>query len=197
MPVDGRPRLEFNPPAITRLPEESMPYTLKVNGKTQTVDVEPDTPLLWVLRDTIGLVGTKFGCGMGLCGACTVHLDGVAVRGCQTQVSAVGAKAITTIEGVGSSEVGAKVQKAWIDHDVIQCGYCQAGQIMSASALLSKTPQPTNKQIEQAMSGNICRCATYTRIKSAIRQAAGLTPALAEAPAPRQVLADASTDRKA
>ena len=174
-----------------------MPYTLKVNGKTQTVDVEADTPLLWVLRDTIGLVGTKFGCGMGLCGACTVHLDGVAVRGCQTAISTVGAKAVTTIEGVGSTEIGAKVQKAWIDHDVIQCGYCQAGQIMSASALLSKTPQPTDKQIEQAMNGNICRCATYTRIKSAIRQAAGLTPALAEAPAPRQVLADASTDHKA
>ena len=174
-----------------------MPYTLKVNGKMQTVDVEPDTPLLWVLRDTIGLVGTKFGCGMGLCGACTVHLDGVAVRGCQTQVSAVGAKAVTTIEGVGATPIGARVQKAWIDHDVIQCGYCQAGQIMSATALLSKTPQPSDKQIEQAMNGNICRCATYTRIKSAIRQAAGLTPALAEAPAPRQVLADASSDHKA
>ena len=174
-----------------------MSYTLKVNGQVQTVDVEADTPLLWVLRDTIGLVGTKFGCGIGMCGACTVHLDGVAVRGCQTQVGTVGAKAITTIEGVGSSEVGAKVQKAWIDHDVMQCGYCQAGQIMSATALLSKTPQPTDKQIEQAMNGNICRCATYTRIKSAIRQAAGLTPALAEAPAPRQVLAQASTDHRA
>ncbi len=150
-----------------------------------------------MLRDTIGLVGTKFGCGMGLCGACTVHLDGVAVRGCQTRISTVGAKAVTTIEGVGSSELGARVQKAWIDHDVIQCGYCQAGQIMSATALLSKTPQPSDKQIEQAMSGNICRCATYTRIKSAIRQAAGLTQALAEAPSPRQVLADASTDHKA
>jgi isoquinoline 1-oxidoreductase alpha subunit len=174
-----------------------MPYTLKVNGKMQTVDVEADTPLLWVLRDTIGLVGTKFGCGMGLCGACTVHLDGVAVRGCQTQISTVGTKAITTIEGISATEVGARVQKAWIDHDVIQCGYCQAGQIMSASALLSKTPQPTDKQIETAMNGNICRCATYTRIKSAIRQAAGLTPVLAEAPAPRQVLAQAATDHKA
>jgi isoquinoline 1-oxidoreductase alpha subunit len=174
-----------------------MPYTLKVNGKMQTVDVEADTPLLWVLRDTIGLVGTKFGCGMGLCGACTVHLDGVAVRGCQTQISTVGTKAITTIEGISATEVGARVQKAWIDHDVIQCGYCQAGQIMSASALLSKTPQPTDKQIETAMNGNICRCATYTRIKSAIRQAAGLTPVLAEAPAPRQVLAQAAADHKA
>ena len=174
-----------------------MAYAIKVNGKMQTVDVESDTPLLWVLRDTIGLVGSKFGCGAGLCGACTVHLDGVAVRGCQTQVSTVGTKAITTIEGIGATEVGARVQKAWIDHDVIQCGYCQAGQIMSASALLSKTPQPTDKQIDTAMNGNICRCATYTRIKSAIRQAAGLTPALAEAPAPRQVLAQAATDHKA
>ena len=169
-----------------------MAYTLKVNGKSQTVDVEADTPLLWVLRDTIGLVGSKFGCGIGMCGACTVHLDGVAVRSCQTQISTVGTKAVTTIEGVGATPIGQKVQTAWIDHDVIQCGYCQAGQIMSASALLAKTPQPTDAQIDRAMSGNICRCATYTRIKSAIRQAAGLAPALAEAPAPRQVLADAA-----
>src|SRR6201996_4482537 len=174
-----------------------MAYTLKVNGKMQTVDVEADTPLLWVLRDTIGLVGTKFGCGIGMCGACTVHLDGVAVRGCQTRISTVGTKAVTTIEGVGATDLGAKVQKAWIDHDVIQCGYCQAGQIMSATALLSKTPQPTDAQITGAMAGNPCRCATNTRIKSAIRQAAGLTPALAEAPAPQQVLADASVARKA
>src|SRR3569623_3797857 len=133
----------------------SMAYALKVNGKMHTVDVEADTPLLWVLRDTIGLVGTKFGCGAGLCGACTVHLDGVAVRGCQTRISTVGTKAITTIEGVGSTELGAKVQKAWIDHDVLQCGYCQAGQIMRATSLLSKTAKPTDKQIEQAMNGNI------------------------------------------
>src|ERR1700749_48311 len=174
-----------------------MPYTLKVNGKMQTVDVEADTPLLWVLRDTIGLVGTKFGFGVGMCGACTVHLDGVAVRGGQTRISKVGAKAVTTIEGISANDLGAKVQKAWIDHDVIQCGYCQAGQIMSATALLTKTPQPTDKQIEQGMNGNICRCATYTRIKSAIRQAAGLTPALAEAPAPHMVLADAAANHKA
>jgi len=174
-----------------------MPYTLKVNGKMQTVDVEPDTPLLWVLRDTIGLVGTKFGCGVGMCGACTVHLDGVAVRGCQTRISTVGTKAVTTIEGVGSTDIGAKLQKAWIDHDVIQCGYCQAGQIMNAASLLTKTPHPSDQQIEAGMAGNLCRCATYTRIKSAIRQAAGLTPALAEAPAPRQVLADAATAPKA
>ena len=174
-----------------------MPYSITVNGKKHTVDVEDDTPLLWVLRDTIGLVGPKFGCGGGFCGACTVHLDGTAVRSCQIQISKVGAKAVTTIEGVDASAIGRKVQKAWIDHDVIQCGYCQAGQIMSATALLTKTPQPSDKQIETAMNVNICRCATYTRIKSAIRQAAGLTPALAEAPAPRQVLAQASTDHKA
>ena len=158
-----------------------MPYTLKVNGKMQTVDVEADTPLLWVLRDTIGLVGTKYGCGVGLCGACTVHLDGVAVRGCQTRVSTVGTKAITTIEGVGSSELGAKVQKAWIDHDVIQCGYCQAGQIMSATSLLTKTPRPTDAQIEAGMAGNICRCATYFRIRAGIHRAAELMAAGKEA----------------
>ena len=174
-----------------------MAYTLKVNGKAMTADVEADTPLLWVLRDTLGLVGAKFGCGAGLCGACTVHLDGNAVRSCQVQVSTIGAKSVTTIEGISANPVGAKVQKAWIDHDVIQCGYCQAGQIMSATALLSKTPQPTDQQIERAMNGNICRCATYTRIKSAIRQAAGLTPDLAQAPAPRQVLADVAAAPKA
>jgi isoquinoline 1-oxidoreductase alpha subunit len=174
-----------------------MAYTIQVNGKAQTVDVESDTPLLWVLRDTIGLVGAKYGCGVGLCGACTVHLDGVAVRSCQTQISTVGTKAVTTIEGIGSNSLGAAVQKAWIDHDVIQCGYCQAGQIMSATALLTKTPQPTDVQIDRAMAGNICRCATYTRIKSAIRQASGQTPALAAAPAPHQVLASAFTPAKA
>jgi isoquinoline 1-oxidoreductase alpha subunit len=168
-----------------------MPYTIKVNGKSQTVDVESDTPLLWVLRDTVGLVGSKFGCGAGLCGACTVHLDGTAVRSCQVQISAVGTKAVTTIEGVGATPVGISLQKAWIDHDVIQCGYCQAGQIMSAASLLAKTPKPSDAQIDQAMAGNICRCATYIRIKSAIRQAAGQTPALAAAPAPREVLASA------
>ena len=174
-----------------------MPYTLTVNGKRETVDVPADMPLLWVLRDVLDLKGPKFGCGIAQCGACTVHLDGVAVRGCQTQVSTVGTKAVTTIEGVGATAIGAKVQKAWIDHDVIQCGYCQAGQIMNAASLLTKTPHPSDQQIEAGMAGNLCRCATYTRIKSAIRQAAGLTPALAEAPAPKQVLADASTAPKA
>ena len=152
-----------------------MAYAIKVNGEMRTVDVEADTPLLWVLRDTIGLVGSKFGCGAGLCGACTVHLDGVAVRGCQTQISTVGARAVTTIEGIGSSQIGAKVQKAWIDHDVIQCGYCQAGQIMAATALLAHTPHPTDTEIDAAMSGNICRCGTYTRIRQAIHEAAGAT----------------------
>ena len=169
-----------------------MAYTLKVNGKVQTVDVESDTPLLWVLRDTIGMVGTKFGCGAGLCGACTVHLDGVAVRSCQTPISRVGVKAVTTIEGIGETPIGASVQKAWIDHDVMQCGYCQAGQIMSATSLLKKTPQPTDDQIESAMTGNICRCACYTRIRTAIRQAAGMAPALVAAPSPQILVASAA-----
>ena len=151
-----------------------MSYAIKVNGKMQTVDVEADTPLLWVLRDTIGLVGTKFGCGMGLCGACTVHLDGVAVRGCQTPVSTVGTRAITTIEGVGATEIGARVQKAWIDHDVIQCGYCQAGQIMTAAALLKRNPRPNDADIDRELAGNLCRCASYVRVRAGIKRAAEL-----------------------
>jgi isoquinoline 1-oxidoreductase alpha subunit len=154
-----------------------MPYTLKINGQTKTVDIEPDTPLLWVLRDALHMKGTKFGCGMAQCGACTVHLDGVAVRSCITRIDAVKNRAITTIEAMSSDPVGARVQKAWLEVDVPQCGYCQAGQIMSATALLSKTPKPTDAQIDAAMRGNICRCATYNRIRAAIKTAAGIQAA--------------------
>ncbi len=151
-----------------------MAYTLTVNGKTMTVDAEPDMPMLWVLRDVLDMKGTKFGCGAAYCGACTIHLDGVPVRGCQTPISRVGDKKITTIEGIGASPVGAKVQAAWMEVDVMQCGYCQAGQIMSATALLTRTPKPSDAEIDQAMNGNICRCATYNRIRAAIKTAAGL-----------------------
>jgi isoquinoline 1-oxidoreductase alpha subunit len=151
-----------------------MSYTINVNGKPRTVDVADDTPLLWVLRDELELKGSKFGCGMGLCGACTVHINGSAARSCVTPISAVGDAKITTIEGIGESAVGKKVQDAWLALDVMQCGYCQAGQIMSATALLEKNPKPTDKDIDDAMSGNLCRCATYVRIRKAIKQAAGL-----------------------
>ncbi len=144
-----------------------MAYTIKVNGKPRTVDVEGDTPLLWVLRDVLDMKGSKFGCGMALCGACTVHIDGQATRSCVTPISAVGAASVTTIEGVGATPVGKKVQAAWTEIDVPQCGYCQAGQIMSATALLTKTPKPTDADIDAAMQGNICRCATYGRIRAA------------------------------
>jgi isoquinoline 1-oxidoreductase alpha subunit len=154
-----------------------MRYSLTVNKKERQVDVDGDTPLLWVLRDELDLKGSKFGCGMGLCGACTVHLDGSPIRSCVTPVSAVGGRAITTIEGVGDSAVGKKVQTAWLDLDVMQCGYCQAGQIMSACALLERNPKPSDQDINTAMSGNICRCCTYTRIRAAIKQAAGLPTA--------------------
>ena len=147
---------------------------LSVNGKPYSVDADPDTPLLWVLRDFLELTGTKFGCGMALCGACTVHLDGVAVRSCQTPISAATGKKITTIEGVGASKVGKAVQDAWLAIGVPQCGYCQAGQIMSATALLQSNPKPTDNDIDGAMSGNLCRCGTYTRIRSAIKVAAGM-----------------------
>ena len=146
---------------------------LTVNGKARQVNVDPNTPLLWVLRDTLGMTGTKFGCGAQLCGACTVHLDGQPVRSCGAPVSAAVGKKITTIEGVGATPVGKKVQAAWTELDVPQCGYCQSGQIMSASALLARTPKPTDEDIDGAMSGNICRCGTYGRIRSAIKQAAG------------------------
>jgi isoquinoline 1-oxidoreductase alpha subunit len=150
-----------------------MAFTLTVNGERRTADVDGDTPLLWVLRDTLGLVGAKFGCGAALCGACTVHLDGEAIRSCVTPISEVGGKKVTTIEGIGKTPVGAKVQEAWKAIDVPQCGYCQAGQIMSASALLAAKPKPTDADIDEAMNGNLCRCATYTRIRKAIKVAAG------------------------
>ena len=146
---------------------------LNINGKAYDVEVEADTPLLWVIRDEIGLTGTKFGCGLALCGACTVHLDGVPVRSCQTPLSAAAGKQVTTIESVASTEVGRKIQAAWVAHDVPQCGYCQSGQIMSAVALLKEKPKPTDVDIDQAMSGNICRCGTYPRIRAAIHTAAG------------------------
>jgi isoquinoline 1-oxidoreductase alpha subunit len=143
---------------------------LNVNGKTMEVDVDPETPLLWVLRDTLGLTGTKFGCGMALCGACTVHLNGSPVRSCQVPISAVGEQPVTTIEGL-STDRSHPVQQAWIELDVPQCGYCQSGQIMSATALLKEKPRPTDADIDAAMSGNICRCGTYQRIRAAIRRA--------------------------
>ncbi len=146
-------------------------YSLKINGKTQQIDVDPSTPILWVLRDHLNMTGTKFGCGMAMCGACTVHLDGTAVRSCSLPVSAVGKQAITTIEGLSANGTH-PVQKAWIEHDVAQCGYCQAGQIMSAAALLKDNPNPSDEDIDNYMSGNICRCGTYLRIKEAIKSAA-------------------------
>ena len=150
-----------------------MSIRLKVNGKSVDVQAEADTPLLWVIRDDIGLTGTKFGCGAALCGACTVHVDGVPVRSCQTPLSAAAGKEVTTIESVSSTAVGRKIQAAWVAHDVPQCGYCQSGQIMSAVALLKEKPQPTDLDIDQAMSGNLCRCGTYPRIRAAIHTAAG------------------------
>ena len=149
-----------------------MAFTIKVNGAAQTVDVDGDTPLLWALRDVLGISGTKFGCGVALCGACTVHVDGVPVRSCVTPVSAVGEKAVTTIEAVGETPIGKALQQAWLDLDVVQCGYCQSGQIMSAAALLARTPKPTDDDIDQTMSGNVCRCGTYQRIRAAIHLAA-------------------------
>jgi len=149
-----------------------MAYAVKVNGTTHSVDVDGDTPLLWVLRDVLGMTGTKFGCGMALCGACTVHLDGKPARSCITPISGAVGKSVTTIEGVGATAAGKKIQQAWLDVEVVQCGYCQSGQIMSASALLAGNPKPTDSDIDAAMSGNICRCGTYVRIREAIKQAA-------------------------
>jgi isoquinoline 1-oxidoreductase alpha subunit len=147
--------------------------SLHVNGETRSVDAEPTTPLLWVIRDNLGMIGTKFGCGVALCGACTVHVDGQPVRSCSTPVSAVAGKKITTIEAVGATPTGRKVQAAWAALDVPQCGYCQSGQIMSACALLAQKPRPTDADIDGAMEGNICRCGTYPRIRAAIHRAAG------------------------
>ena len=147
--------------------------TLTINGKPYDIDLPSDMPLLWVIRDTIGLTGTKFGCGMALGGACTVHVDGEPARACVTPISALAGKTIVTIEAIGADPVGKTVQSAWIDAAVPQCGYCQAGQIMSATALLKRSPQPTDSEIDSAMAGNLCRCGTYTRIRAAIKQAAG------------------------
>ena len=154
-----------------------MRTAIHVNGRRETIDADADTPLLWVLRDSLGLTGTKFGCGVGQCGACTVHLDGAATRSCTTPVSAVGERAVTTIEGLSPTGTDA-LQRAWIEEDVPQCGYCQAGQLMSASALLAKTPNPTDAEIDTAMNGNICRCATYLRIRQAIHKAATMPTAV-------------------
>jgi isoquinoline 1-oxidoreductase alpha subunit len=146
--------------------------SLTINGQAHNVEVEPDTPLLWVLRDNLGMTGTKFGCGLGLCGACTVHIDGQPTRSCITPVAAAAGKRITTIEAIGATAAGKKVQDAWVALDVPQCGYCQSGQIMSATALLAANPKPTDADIDAAMSGNICRCGTYARIREGIKQAA-------------------------
>jgi isoquinoline 1-oxidoreductase alpha subunit len=150
-----------------------MPVNLTVNGNKRSVDGDPTKPLLWVLREDLDLVGTKFGCGEGLCGACTVHVDGAPARACQTPVGDVEGASITTIEGVAASPAGKRIASAWIEHDVPQCGYCQAGQIMSAVALLNQTPKPSDDDIDAAMQGNLCRCSTYVRIRSAIKAAAG------------------------
>src|SRR5215475_1219792 len=148
-----------------------MAISFTLNGKSQSVDVSADMPLLWVLRDTLGMTGTKFGCGMALCGACTVHIDGNATRSCVIPIDSIGKSEVTTIEAIVATAAGAKIQKAWLDREVVQCGYCQSGQIMSASALLASTPHPTDSEIDDAMSGNICRCGTYLRIREAIKQA--------------------------
>jgi isoquinoline 1-oxidoreductase subunit alpha len=152
-----------------------MAYTIKVNAVDHAVDVDSDTPLLWVLRDVLGLTGTKFGCGKALCGACTVLVDNTAIRSCVTPIDSVGTAAITTIEAIGNTPIGRKIQKAWLDLEVVQCGYCQPGQIVSASALLASKADPSDAEIDEAMSGNICRCGTYVRIREAIKQAARST----------------------
>jgi len=154
-----------------------MAITLDINGTAHSIDADGDTPLLWALRDILGMTGTKFGCGIAQCGACTVHVDGQAIRSCITSIDSIGSSKITTIEAIGGTEAGAKIQKAWLDLEVVQCGYCQSGQIMSASALLASNPNPTDADIDDAMAGNICRCGTYVRIREAIKQAAASSPA--------------------
>jgi isoquinoline 1-oxidoreductase alpha subunit len=149
-----------------------MVYKIKVNGAEHLVDVDGDTPLLWTLRDILGMTGTKFGCGAAICGACTVHRDGSPIRSCVTTIEEVGGSAITTIEAIGDTPAGKRIQEAWLDLEVVQCGYCQSGQIMSASALLANNPSPTDRDIDDAMAGNICRCGAYVRIRDAIKQAA-------------------------
>ncbi|RUV33021.1 MULTISPECIES: (2Fe-2S)-binding protein [unclassified Mesorhizobium] len=149
-----------------------MTFAIKVNGQIHSVDVDDDTPLLWVLRDVLGMTGTKFGCGAALCGACTVHIDGQPTRSCITTIDSIGEGAITTIEAIGEIAEGKALQQAWLDLEVVQCGYCQSGQIMSATALLQQTPKPTDADIDSAMSGNVCRCGTYQRIRAAIHRAA-------------------------
>ena len=152
-----------------------MTFQIAVNGINRSVDVDGDTPLLWVLRDVLGMIGTKFGCGAALCGACTVHIDGVATRSCITPIDSIGDSQVTTIEAIGATSAGARIQRAWLDREVPQCGYCQSGQIMSAAALLANNPHPTDTDIDDAMSGNICRCGTYLRIREAIKKAAQST----------------------
>ncbi|MGF6992079.1 (2Fe-2S)-binding protein [Paraburkholderia sp. GAS32] len=146
--------------------------TLNINGQDHMVDAPPDMPLLWVLRDTVGLTGTKFGCGIAQCGACTVHLDGEPARACVTPVAQVGTRRVTTIEAIGATSAGRKVQQAWVDLDVVQCGYCQSGQVMAAAALIAANPNPTDDDIDAAMAGNVCRCGTYVRVRAAIHRAA-------------------------
>jgi isoquinoline 1-oxidoreductase alpha subunit len=164
-----------------------MATTLNVNGQAHEVDVDPNMPLLWILRDVLNMTGTKFGCGLGLCGACTIQIDGQATRSCITPIASVAGKRITTIEAIGATPAGQKIQRAWLALDVPQCGYCQSGQIMSASALLATNPKPTDWDIDNAMTGNICRCGTYPRIRAAIKQAAGAASANATARTAKEV----------